>query len=91
MDPASALMTLFNPFAPERADPYPTYAAIREAAPIFRTPMGGFMVTRYETADRLIRSALFRTPRGYRTPDDPAGPSRWRCTWARPRAWRSST
>ena len=36
--------------------------------------MGGWMVTRYEQVDRVLRSPAFRTPRGYREPGDPAGP-----------------
>jgi len=69
---------LFNPFTPEfRADPYPLYAKLREAAAVVKTPMGIWMVTRYETVDRVLRSAAFRTPRGYRDANDPAGPSRF--------------
>lgn len=68
---------MFNPFSPEfRADPYPQYAQLREAGAVLKTPFG-WMVTRYEAVDRLLRSAAFRTPRGYRDADDPAGPPRY--------------
>src|SRR5262245_33824365 len=77
-DANQAAMMLFNPFAPElRADPYPLYAKLREAAPLVKTPMGNWMVTRYEQVDRVLRSAAFRTPRGYRDANDPAGPGRF--------------
>jgi cytochrome P450 len=69
---------LFNPMSPEfRANPYPTYARIREAGAVVRTPIGSTLVTRYEEVDHVLKSPLFRTPRGYRDPDDPAGPARF--------------
>ena len=40
-------------------------------------PFGSLMVTRYELVDRVLRSAAFRTPRGYRDANDPAGPPRY--------------
>ena len=73
-----AAAALFNPFSPEfRADPYPVYEALREAAAVVRTPIGATLVTRYEPVDRVLRSSAFRTPRGYRDADDPAGPPRF--------------
>lgn len=68
-------MTLFTPQG--REDPYPIYAKLREAAPVLKTPFGGWMVTRYEAVDRVLRSSAFRTPRGYRDANDPAGPPRF--------------
>ena len=62
MDPGALLLQLFTPAA--RANPYPIYAQLREAAPVFKTPMGGWMVTRYEQVDRVLRSPAFRSPRG---------------------------
>jgi cytochrome P450 len=74
--PSPAVM--FNPFSPEfRADPYPQYAALREAGAVIKLPFGGWMVTRYEAVDRVLRSSAFRTPRGYRDADDPTGPPRF--------------
>jgi cytochrome P450 len=77
--PRAAIMrAMFNPFSPEfRADPYPQYAALREAGAVIEVPFGGWMVTRYEPVDRVLRSSAFRTPRGYRDADDPAGPPRF--------------
>jgi cytochrome P450 len=75
---AQAAAVLFNPLSDEfRADPYPTYARIREAGAAVLTPFGATLVTRYEDVDHVLKSAQFRTPRGYRDPDDPAGPARF--------------
>jgi cytochrome P450 len=69
---------VFNPFSPEfRDDPYPSYGTMRDAGPVIRTPFGSLMVTRYELVDRVLRSSAFRTPRGYRDANDPAGPPRF--------------
>ena len=68
-------MMLFTPQG--REDPYPIYAQIREGVPVLKTPFGGWMVTRYEAVDRVLRSSAFRTPRGYRDANDPAGPPRF--------------
>ena len=77
-DANQAASMLFNPFSPEfRADPYPLYARLREAGAVVKTPLGTWMITRYEPVDRVLRSAAFRTPRGYRDADDPAGPPRF--------------
>jgi cytochrome P450 len=68
----------FNPFSPEfHADPYPHYARLREAGAVLKMPFGGWMVTRYELVDRVLRSSAFRTPRGHRDANDPAGPPRY--------------
>jgi cytochrome P450 len=65
----------FEPFSPAfRDDPYSTYARMREASGVIRTPFGSLMVTRHEPVDHVLRSSAFRTPRGYRDADDPAGP-----------------
>jgi cytochrome P450 len=76
MSQASATdQAMFQLFSPQgREDPYPLYDVIREAAPVVRTPFGPQLVTRYETVDRVLRSPAFRTPRGYRDANDPAGP-----------------
>jgi cytochrome P450 len=76
-DATQAAAMLFNPFSPEfRADPYPLYAKLRDAGPVIKTPLGTYMITRYEQVDRVLRGAAFRTPRGYRDANDPAGPPR---------------
>jgi cytochrome P450 len=71
----AAAMMLFSPEG--RANPYPIYATLREAGAVITTPFGGWMVTRYDTVDRVLRSTAFRTPRGYRDANDPAGPPRF--------------
>ena len=76
-DANQAATMLFNPFSAEfRADPYPLYAKLRDAGAVIRTPLGGWMLTRYDTVDRVLRSPAFRTPRGFREANDPAGPPR---------------
>jgi cytochrome P450 len=73
-----AAAMLFNPFSAEfRADPYPLYIKLREAGPVVKTPMGTMMITRYDVVDRMLRSASFRTPRGYKDANDPSGPPRF--------------
>ena len=74
-DPFQAAMRLFTPEG--RADPYPIYAVLREAGAVLKTPFGGWMITRYDTVDRILRSPAFRTPRGYRDANDAAGPPRF--------------
>lgn len=77
-DGDQATAAMFNPFSPEfRANPYPFYARVREAGAAVRTPFGSTLITRYEDVDRVLRSSQLRTPRGYRDPDDPAGPARF--------------
>jgi len=71
-DPGALLFQLFTPAG--RANPYPIYAQLRETAAVIKSPLGGYMVTRYEHVDRMLRSHAFRTPRGYRDANDPAGP-----------------
>jgi cytochrome P450 len=75
IDVNQAAMMLFSPQG--QADPYPVYALLREAAPVIKSPFGIYLVTRHELVDRSLRSAAFRTPRGYRDADDPAGPPRF--------------
>jgi|MudIll2142460700_1097286.scaffolds.fasta_scaffold23394_2 hypothetical protein len=70
-----AAAMLFSPQG--RSDPYPHYTSLREAGAIIKTPFGTWMVTRYEPVDRVLRSSAFRTPRGYRDANDPAGPPRF--------------
>ncbi len=65
-------MMLFSPQG--RENPYPLYATLREAGSVLRSPFGPHMITRYESVDRVLRSHAFRTPRGFRDANDPAGP-----------------
>ncbi|GAA4630363.1 cytochrome P450 [Actinoallomurus vinaceus] len=50
---------LFDPFAPGFTDdPYPQYAAVREAAPVYEHPFGFWLLTRYEDVSWLLRAGL---------------------------------
>jgi cytochrome P450 len=51
---------LFNPFNPEfRADPYPFYARLREEAPVYHSPFGFTVLSRYEDVARTLRGNEF--------------------------------
>ena len=55
---AQAAAPLFNPFEPGFTDdPYPQYAAVRAAAPVYEHPMGFWMLTRYADVSWLLRAA----------------------------------
>jgi cytochrome P450 len=50
---------LFDPFAPGFTDdPYPQYAALRAEAPVYRHPLGFWLLTGYEDVSWLLRSGL---------------------------------
>ncbi|WP_433336494.1 cytochrome P450 [Spirillospora sp. CA-294931] len=50
----------FNPFDPAyRADPYPYYQRLREQAPIYRTPLGHWLLSRWEDCTAVLRDARF--------------------------------
>jgi cytochrome P450 len=50
----------FDPLDPAFiADPYPFYRRLRETAPVFRTPQGFWLVTRYEDAAFVLRDKRF--------------------------------
>ncbi|MFM2076779.1 MAG: hypothetical protein RJA49_669, partial [Actinomycetota bacterium] len=81
-DGAAMTDVSFNPFDPAfRADPYPTYHALRTHDPVHRSPFGFTVLTRYEDVARTLRGAEFArdieaniTP----TPDDPRNSRRER-------------
>jgi cytochrome P450 len=51
---------LFNPFLPEfHADPYPAYHRLRERAPVYRMPLGFYVVTRYDDVVTVLRDPRF--------------------------------
>jgi hypothetical protein len=51
---------LFNPFDPDFAqNPYPTYQRLREEDPVHWSPLGFWMVTRFEDVDRVLRDKRF--------------------------------
>lgn len=50
---------VFDPFAPGFTDdPYPQYAALRAGAPVYRHPLGFWLLTRYEDVSWLLRAGL---------------------------------
>jgi cytochrome P450 len=50
---------LFDPFAPGFADdPYPQYAALRAAAPVYQHPLGFWLFTCYDDVSWLLRAGL---------------------------------
>jgi cytochrome P450 len=47
---------MFNPFDPDfRAEPYPFYKRLREADPVHLTPLGNWILTRYEDVNAILR------------------------------------
>jgi len=50
---------LFDPFAPGFTDdPYPQYAALRAAAPVYQHPLGFWLLTCYDDVCWLLRAGL---------------------------------
>jgi pimeloyl-[acyl-carrier protein] synthase len=50
----------FNPFLPEFvADPYPFYARLRTEDPVHQSPMGLWVLTRYDDVARVLRDPRF--------------------------------
>jgi len=59
MSEAELAAPLFDPFAPGFTDdPYPQYAAVRAAAPVYQHPFGFWLLTRYEEVSWLLRASL---------------------------------
>lgn len=51
---------VFNPLDPAfLRDPYPTYQRFQAHAPVFRTPLGIWLVTRYEDVQNVLRDPRF--------------------------------
>ena len=51
---------LFDPWLPEfHADPYPFYKRLREREPVHRSPLGFWVVTRYEDCVAVLRDQRF--------------------------------
>jgi cytochrome P450 len=51
---------LFNPLLPEfHADPYPFYRRLRQQDPVHRTPMGFWVLTRYDDCVAALRDPRF--------------------------------
>ena len=52
----------FNPAMPEfRANPYPIYQLLRTAMPVFRTPIGVWLISRYADGDTILKDKRFAT------------------------------
>jgi cytochrome P450 len=57
---ANAAPLVFNPLDPAfLRDPYPTYQRFQAQAPVFRTPLGIWLVTRYEDVQQVLRGPGF--------------------------------
>ncbi len=57
--PASDVKS-FNPMAPEfLADPYPTYHRLRAEDPVHQSPLGFWVLTRYEDVSAVLRDPRF--------------------------------
>ena len=51
---------VFNPFLPEfHADPYPFYARLRTDDPVHRSPLGFWVLTRYDDVVTVLRDPRF--------------------------------
>ena len=51
---------LFNPFQPEfHADPYPFYRRLREEDPVHQSPLGFWVLTRYDDCVAVLRDPRF--------------------------------
>jgi cytochrome P450 len=51
---------LFNPFRPEfHADPYPFYRRLREQDPVHQSPLGFWVLTRYDDCVAVLRDPRF--------------------------------
>ncbi len=61
LDPGFIAQLLpFDPFDPDfLVDPYPSYAQVREAGPVTRTPLGLWAVTGHEACSAVLRDQRF--------------------------------
>jgi cytochrome P450 len=51
---------IFNPASPEFVrNPYPAYHQLRNLAPIFKTPVGFWLATRYDDVNAILRDKRF--------------------------------
>ena len=52
----------FNPAMPEfRANPFPIYHMLRAAMPVFQTPVGVWLISRYADGDLILKDKRFVT------------------------------
>lgn len=60
-----AALVGFDPTDPEfRKNPYPQYALLRETKPIFQSPLGFWLLTRYDECQRVLKDDRFGYPEG---------------------------
>jgi len=60
MDTSNPVDSLFDPFSTEFAqDPYPTYRRLREEDPVHWSPLGFWIITRFEDVDFVLRDKRF--------------------------------
>ena len=70
----------FNPFLPEfRADPYPFYHRLRAVDPVHRTPMGLWVLTRYDDVVTVLRDPRFGREGSIRSSPTSTVKERGRC------------
>ncbi len=51
---------IFNPYSPEFVrNPYPAYHQLREMAPIFKTPAGFWLATKFDDVNLILRDKRF--------------------------------
>ena len=51
---------MFNPMDPAFVrDPYPAYRMLRAHAPVWKSPLGVWVLTRYEDIQRLLKDSTF--------------------------------
>ena len=59
-DHAVAEEPIFNPFSPEFVrNPYPSYHLLRAQQPMYMTPLGFWVATRYEDVTQILRDKRF--------------------------------
>ena len=59
-EPPASGVTSFNPMAPEfLANPYPTYHRLRAEDPVHQSPLGFWVLTRYEDVSAVLRDPRF--------------------------------
>ena len=60
MQQSTPAMQLFNPSDPAFiADPYPAYRMLREHAPVWKSPLGMWILTRYEDIANVLKDSSF--------------------------------
>ena len=53
-------LAAFNPMSPEFIkNPYPVYEVLRDKAPVIKTPLGFWLVSRHEHVNLLVRDRRF--------------------------------